>query len=73
MSFDPIKTEITEHFLITLVPKRPFVFYSKIGNFTVVPEQPFVKSKILKTVPKWLFIFLKRNTKILKLYPKGIL
>ena len=43
-----IVSEFDDHIRMP-VPKRPFVFYKEIQNFTVVPKRPFV--------------FLKQNTK----------
>ena len=42
------------------VPKRPFVFYNEIRNFTVVPKQTFVfysETRNFTVVPKRPFVF----------------
>ena len=57
------------------VPKRPFVFYSEIRNFTVVPKQPFAYYSEIRNftvLPKWPFVFFTAKCQILETIPKRL-
>ena len=53
------------------VPKQPFVFYSKLRSFTVLPERSFVfysEVRNFAVSPKRTFVFLTAKYKILQFY-----